>query len=211
MTEGELARAAAGGDANAAREIVRTYDGMVRALVYRTAKRDRHLIDDLVQDVWLIVFRKLDSYDPAIAKLSTWIGVIARRAAVSRGVRERLDKDRATIPLELVRGDSSGDPFQTLLELQPSRELGALEQIERIEEHAMVVSAREYLTPRQRQVVDLYLEGVDAAAARCRMQCTKENVNDLLHKAGRRIRFVLPYLRRSGMDGAYSAHDMLPN
>jgi DNA-directed RNA polymerase specialized sigma24 family protein len=126
-------------------------------------------------------------------------------------VKARLDRDRSTIPLELERDDNAGNRYPNLLEQQPSHEPDPFEIIERIEERRMVEAARDRLSPKQARVVDLYLAGVDPGETRRRLVCTRENVNYLLHRAGERIRAVLPFLRRTGTPGRYAIPSVLPN
>lgn len=100
-------RSAAAGDPVASRALVETYQVRVFALVSRTlAGRGRATIEDVAQDTFLQVFRRLGSFAPAgPAKLSTWILTIAARRAI-----DELRKQRPALLAEVERaGDARGD------------------------------------------------------------------------------------------------------
>ena len=85
-----VVRAAAGEQA-AARALVETYGQRVFALVSRMlAGRDRAVIEDVAQDTFCDVFRKLRGWRPGgPARLSTWILTIAARRAIDELRRKR--------------------------------------------------------------------------------------------------------------------------
>lgn len=95
-----LARAVAG-DAGATRALVEMYQARVFALVSRMlAGRGRATAEDIAQDTFLVVFRRLAAFDPrGPAKLSTWILTIAARRSI-----DELRRPRPTLLAEIERG-----------------------------------------------------------------------------------------------------------
>lgn len=73
-------RRCAAGDPVACRELVDQYGRMAGTIILRTIGR-RDLVEDLLQETFLRVFRALPEFEGR-AKLSTWIYTIAQRVAV---------------------------------------------------------------------------------------------------------------------------------
>jgi RNA polymerase sigma-70 factor, ECF subfamily len=81
-------RVAESGDGRALSELYDRYGG----LVYGAGMRylgDRTLAEDLVQDVFVSVWRNAASYDPSKARFSTWVYRIARNRATDLARRRR--------------------------------------------------------------------------------------------------------------------------
>lgn len=107
----ELAlRAAVTGDRTAARQLVECYQHRVFALVSRLlAGRGRAVSEDVAQDTFLHVFRRLPTFDfGGAAKLSTWILTIAARRAIDE-LRRRRPAPVADLELLDERVDGRGD------------------------------------------------------------------------------------------------------
>jgi RNA polymerase sigma-70 factor (ECF subfamily) len=73
-------RRCAAGDPVACRELVEQYGRMAGTIILRTIVR-RDLVEDLLQETFLRVFRALPEFEGR-ARLSTWICTIAQRVAV---------------------------------------------------------------------------------------------------------------------------------
>ena len=58
-----------------AEQIYLQYHDKVRAYV-RGKVRDPHDVEDLVSAMFMKIVQKLDSYDPAMASVSTWVNTI---------------------------------------------------------------------------------------------------------------------------------------
>jgi len=84
-------RRAASGDRGASRALVECYQHRVFALGSRMlAGRGRSTVEDIAQDTFLAVFRRLATFDPdGAAKLSTWILTICARRAIDELRRQR--------------------------------------------------------------------------------------------------------------------------
>ena len=97
-------RRAVGGEQAATRRLVELYQVRVFALVSRMLSgRGRATIEDIAQETFLAVFRRLAQFDTrGSAKLSTWILTIAARRAI-----DELRKQRPVLLAEPERASES--------------------------------------------------------------------------------------------------------
>lgn len=95
----ELVRRVREGDQDAFDELYRRYSPMVHGIVLSRARRSE--VDDIVQDVFVAVFRKLDSLNDHDA-LGAWIASIARRRVA--------DDHRSARLLEEIPEDAGAEP-----------------------------------------------------------------------------------------------------
>lgn len=109
-TSSQLLQRVARGDGAAVREVLRAHGPLVQALV-RGRVRDPGIAEDLVQEIFIQVWRNAHRYDPAIASESTWIATIARRRLIDR-VR-RTTAEPQPVPLEFdFERETGDDPAQ---------------------------------------------------------------------------------------------------
>ena len=120
----------------AARALYRTYSGELYGFAL-SRLGDRGLAEEVVQDVFMRVWRHAADYDPARGSVRTWLYGIARNAIVD------LERHRARRPPLAAR--------------EPELEGGASadEPIERALLRWQVQSAIDRLTPEHREVVRL--------------------------------------------------------
>ncbi len=85
--DAEHARRARAGDAAAFEALVRRWQGPLLNLAYRYC-RDRSLAEDMVQEAFLRIHRKLDRYDER-ARFSSWMFTVATRVFISETRRVR--------------------------------------------------------------------------------------------------------------------------
>jgi len=100
-------RLASGGDRDACRALVEMYQVRVFALASRMlAGRGRATVEDIAQDAFLEVFRRLAAWKPGgPARLSTWILTITARRAI-----DELRKQRPALLADLERSsEARGD------------------------------------------------------------------------------------------------------
>jgi RNA polymerase sigma-70 factor (ECF subfamily) len=124
-----MRRVAESGDGRALSELYDRYGG----IVYGTGLRylgDRTLAEDLVQDVFLSIWRNAASYDPSRAGLSTWVYRVARNR-ITDLARRRMRRVQVVAPVadeEKIPGKSDGveevlrsfDVVGALSELSPA-------------------------------------------------------------------------------------------
>jgi RNA polymerase sigma-70 factor, ECF subfamily len=92
------------------------------------------IAEDLAQDAMLSVWRRAASYDPAKAKASTWIFVIARNAWIDKLRREKVELAyRETSPVSEESDDEAPDEaaMRTQTEEQVSAALATLSDEQR--------------------------------------------------------------------------------
>jgi len=82
-TDEELARDVAEGNEQALAVLVRRWEQPLRRYVQRRCWSCRDDVDDLLQDVFLQVYRHIHDFDPKL-RFSSWIWRIAHNAMVSR-------------------------------------------------------------------------------------------------------------------------------
>jgi RNA polymerase sigma-70 factor (ECF subfamily) len=125
----------ASGDRNAIRECIERYGGLVWSLA-RRARLAQDETEDVVQDIFLDVWRNASRFDASVASEATFVAMIARRRLIDQ--RRRSQRRPETEPLI----DS-----QRATSTLPPPELGA--------EAAQAARALEQLRPEQRQVLIL--------------------------------------------------------
>ena len=113
--------------ARAVPSLAEIYDRHV-AMVWRTLRAlgvDEAAVDDAVQDVFIVVHRKLGQFEGRSA-LSTWIYGIARRVASQYRRRRRVDGDPARLAREVEPGPS---PREDVERRQAAQLVMELEQL----------------------------------------------------------------------------------
>lgn len=77
------------GDREAFAEIIQEYQSRLRMLM-RVLLRDRSLVDDMTQEVFVTAYLRIDTYDPSQGDFYVWVKGIARNLAarVNRRIRK---------------------------------------------------------------------------------------------------------------------------
>jgi RNA polymerase sigma-70 factor (ECF subfamily) len=75
-----LVRRTAAGEHDALRELYARYGALVHALVLRLLG-DRHLAEEVVEDVFFAVWRQARRYDPQRGRVASWLITLARNRA----------------------------------------------------------------------------------------------------------------------------------
>lgn len=130
-------------DLTAYRTLYARYANLVYSAALRIV-RDPHVAEDMVQEVFLRLWRKPDSYTPARGKFATWLTSVTRNRAVDevRSRRRRYRHETAS-PEEQERdfpGPENDDPAITA-ELADQRRL--------------ILTAMSQLPEEQRQTIEL--------------------------------------------------------
>ncbi len=102
-----LARVA-DGDPGAVKDVLSRYSALVWSLASGLSK-DPHEVEDVVQDIFVDVWRSAQRYDPKVASEATFIATIARRRVIDQRRRagRRLDPE----PLEEELAPGAEDPM----------------------------------------------------------------------------------------------------
>ena len=115
-----VARVAAG-DADALRELYDRHGRLVFSMAFRLTS-DRQLAEECVQDVFVNLWRRASAYDPARAKVTTWLFVITRNRAIE------LARARARRPDPYADVEVAGESPD------PADLLGAADEAQRVAE-----------------------------------------------------------------------------
>lgn len=97
-----------GGDVEAFRLLVERYEGGVFSLVFNIVG-DRHICEDIVQDVFFVAYRKLGTFDSARSEFCTWLFTIARNKSINA-----IKKKRPVAVAELPEGVDSDGPAESV-------------------------------------------------------------------------------------------------
>lgn len=167
--EARLLRRVAGGDRRAFEELYRLYHPrLARFLSYQL--RTPELVEEVLNDTMMAVWRKPDSYSGA-SKLSTWIFAIAYRKALR--ARTRFDE-----PVE----DEDA-------EARPSEEPGPDQQLGRRQAQQALLAAMDGLSADHRAVVGLaYFHEFGYKEIAEIMACPVDTVKTRMFHARRNLR-----------------------
>jgi RNA polymerase sigma-70 factor, ECF subfamily len=168
-----LLRMAMAGDEEAFTRLYRR----LRGAVYRFARRmsgSSSVAEDVTQEVFLILLRKAELYNPQRGSLSTYLMRITRNELL-----RRLDRDRAYVTLgeEDAAPDKNQDE-NLIVRIDPLRNLMRDEEIESIRQAVLG------LPLHYREVVVLCeLEEMSYGAAAATLGCAVGTVRSRLHRA----------------------------
>jgi len=145
-----LVRRCVAGDADAWEEIVRSYNRRIYNVCYRfTGSADS--AEDLAQEVFIKMYRTLDSYVPEKGAFTTWIMTMTRNLLVDH--YRKAKQDRVTDSLDAgITEDEDAVPLSDRIEdSAPSAD----DRIQRRETQEMVQKAIQKLSPELREAVIL--------------------------------------------------------
>jgi RNA polymerase sigma-70 factor (ECF subfamily) len=112
-SDNELLRAVARGDETALAQVYDRYRLILFGLIVRIL-HSREEAEDVLQEVFLQVWRRAKDFDEARGRAFTWLVTVARSRALDRlrslGARARLAE--AAPPIEYI-GDAAADVFQS--------------------------------------------------------------------------------------------------
>jgi RNA polymerase sigma-70 factor (ECF subfamily) len=154
--DSELARRLKNRDPHAMSDLYDRYGRIAYSLIFRVV-RDTGVAEDLVQETFLRVWNRVQSFDPERGALGPWILTVARNRAIDylRSVDGRMSAGS----LELDRTENPA--------LFSSLNDGALA----LDRARRLKSAFEKLNPNQRTVIELaYFEGLSQTEMAERMQ-----------------------------------------
>jgi RNA polymerase sigma-70 factor (ECF subfamily) len=170
--DARLLRRMAAGDPNAFEDFYRVYQPRLTRFAANLLRR-ADLIEEVVNDTLLAVWRKPDSYSGA-SKVSTWVFAIAYRKALK--ARRKADE-----PVEGSEDD-----------LRASEEAGPEQMLRRAETHAQLRDAMATLSADHRAVVDLtYFHEMGYREIAEIMNCPVDTVKTRMFHARRHLRKAL--------------------
>ena len=189
-SEAESIRLAQGGDAAAFEHIYRTHSRRVYGLCFRMTGNPT-LAEDLTQDIFLQVFRKIQTFR-AEAAFSTWL----YRLAVNVVLMRRRVKTLNETSLE-ARNETESDTF-------PRREMGRVDmRVSGVVDRLNLRRALGQLPRGYRQIFLLHdVLGYEHHEIAEALRCSVGNSKSQLHKARMRLRTIL---RRSSSASPISA------
>lgn len=186
--EGQLLRAAQGGDAGAFDALVRPHLGLFFRVIVRILGNEAEA-QDALQDALLAMYRELGGF-AGNSRFSTWgYRVCANQALMHRRkrVRRREDAIEDLMPRYADDGHHMEDGS-----LEWSQEADALDTAARHELKARILGGLERLSDEQRAVFVLRdLEGWDTDDIAARLGISRDLVRQRLHRARLALRALL--------------------
>ncbi len=163
------------GDADALRVLYERYGGIVFGMTYRLLG-DRHAAEECTQDVFVSVWRTAGAYEPARARVSTWLLTIARNRAIDATRR------RAARPV---------DPHEDVWTTEQAPDTADL--VSQADEATRVAAAMAELPDAQREALSLaYFDGLSHTEIAQRLEVPVGTVKGRIRLALDRLRAIAP-------------------
>jgi RNA polymerase sigma-70 factor (ECF subfamily) len=152
ISDSELMLKVAGYDSKALEQLYDRYSPILYTLIKKIVG-DSETAEEILSDVFVIVWKKIDQFDFTINNVYTWLVTIARNKAID-SLKRKQQKE------ELEEYKDSFEEESILPKLSPSINSLDLEQI--LEKSDKVKETINKLTDAQRYVLELsYYEGLD--------------------------------------------------
>jgi RNA polymerase sigma factor (sigma-70 family) len=160
-----LARAGVGDRAAFATLYERTSPHLL-AVVLRI-NRDRAQAEDILQEVYVNVWRAASSFDAAQSQPLTWLTSIARNRAIDSLRRLQTQPRMRAAPASEGRDSEDDDVYDTVADESP----GPLDLLSRAAEARSLAACMDQLSPNQRQSVALaFFQGLSHAEVAAQMR-----------------------------------------
>ncbi len=175
-------------DLEAFRSLYDRYGDLVYSTTLRIV-RDTHLAQDMVQEVFLRLWRKPGSYVPQRGRFSTWLTSVARNRAVDE-IRSRNRRYR----------HETASPEQQERELPDADENDPALTAELADQRRLILTALGGLPAEQRQVIELaYFRGLTQQEIAARLGQPLGTVKTRIRLGMQKLRAALtPELRWEG-------------
>ena len=150
MTREELALAlgeAARGDRTAFKRVYESTSAKLMGVCLRILQ-DRGLAEDVLQDIYLTVWRRADTFDPARASPITWLVTIARNRSIDR-LRQSSAARLSPVPVEEAHDLADDTPLasDTVEQAEDVRRLhGCLDELDAKVAHCIRTAFMEGVT-----------------------------------------------------------------
>jgi len=159
------------GDVESFRELVQRYEKPVVRMI-KNLIDDHHICEDIAQDVFFTVYRKINSYDPARSNFSTWLFTIARNKSLNV-----MKKKRPSLISSLSENSDSFAPTDTLIQQEFFDRLDkALQNLPAKQKTAFVLAEFERLPYEQ----IAQIEGVRIGTIKSRINRAKKKLRSAL-------------------------------
>lgn len=145
-----LVRRCVAGDAAAWEDLVQHFHRRIYNICYRFAG-SLDDAQDLTQEVFIKMYRTLDSFDPERASFNTWITTVTRNLLVDHFRKTKYD--RATDSMDAPQG--AEEDGQTMGQQLPDKGPSPDERLDRLETKQTVHNALQKLSPELREAVIL--------------------------------------------------------
>ncbi len=145
---GKLVRQCIAGDQQAWQQLVVSQHKRIYAICYRFTGSAGDA-EDLTQDVFLKLYRNLDSYDRQKGSFQTWITTLARNLLVDHFRRTRMDRASDSLDASVSRDEDGATLADRLADPRPSQEAHA----SGLELKARIQQALAQLSPELREAV----------------------------------------------------------
>jgi RNA polymerase sigma-70 factor (ECF subfamily) len=89
IEDASIIRAVLEGDTESFRLLVQRYQKPVIRMIANLIN-DRHICEDIAQEVFFVAYKKLLSFDPARSSFSTWLFTIARNKSINTMKKRRI-------------------------------------------------------------------------------------------------------------------------
>ncbi|NBD20744.1 sigma-70 family RNA polymerase sigma factor [Aquabacterium fontiphilum] len=143
------------GDTAAFEALYRSTSAHLLGLILRI-QPDRALAEDVLQEVYVNIWRAAQSFNPALSQASTWLNSVARNRAID-SLRRR-QADVATVS-HVTHGDD--DEETDMLSAMPSNDPGPLDLLEQASSAMALQGCMDNLSRDQRQSIALaYYQGL---------------------------------------------------
>jgi RNA polymerase sigma-70 factor (ECF subfamily) len=167
------------GQVDALSELYDRYGRMVFSLAVNSIG-DAAVAEEVVQDVFLRVWKKAGTYDASVAKVSTWLTSIARHRAIDEFRRGKRRPDKTSVSwTELSLSDSLYGP-------------GPEEETELSLQNKIVREALNTLAPGEREALALaYFKGYSQSEIARHLSLPLGTVKTRIRTAMQKLRLVL--------------------
>jgi len=195
--DAELIRAIAGGDESALAILYDRYNLILFGFLLRTLNSNGEA-EDVLQDVFVHVWRKAADFDATRGRIFTWLTILARSRAIDR-LRARNSRERTAIKVSREMSTYSE---------------GVIENAIRSEEGEMVRSALEEIPAEDRRVLWMaYFEGLSQSEIAAATGNPLGTVKTRTRTGLRRLRDLLRQKMTVKRDGLrlYSNYQALPS
>ena len=161
------------GDVNSFRLLVERYQGPVIRMI-RNITGDSHICEDIAQDVFFTVFKKLGTFDPDRSSFSTWLFTVARNKSINA-----MKKKRALVVSVLPEMAAHNDPLDNLANKELFEELDrALETLPGRQKNVFVLAELERLS--YREIAEI--EGIRIGTVKSRINRAKKKLRSVFER-----------------------------